>query len=217
MRLFKNKVLAHDTKLSNQFNYDGDEIPKGGWRTGGEEIPAGGWRMPGEEIPKGGWRTGGEEIPKGGWRTGGGEIPAGGWRMMANEFKGGWKTPSTHSDCINACAVVQSNINHDEIPNGSWYSNIDVYRTRYGNGYFKFRFNNIGSHYEIDILAMPSYNQRPVDLHLTHRLPSTRGGYKICFGDPTILTSLSTAKKWAAMWSELTMKYIKYGIPFPNN
>jgi hypothetical protein len=131
--------------------------------------------------------VGGEEIPAGGWR-GGEELPKGGWRS------GG-----------------------EEIPSGGWRAVEDVYRTRDGSGYFKFRFYQIGDYYEIDILAMPSYGSRSNDLHATHRLPSGRGGYKICFGDPRVVTDIKTAKKWASTWSEHTYTYIKSGNPFPNN
>jgi hypothetical protein len=142
----------------------------------------------GEEIPAGGWRGGGEEIPKGGWRGGGEEIPKGGWR-------GGG----------------------EEIPEGVFLAVEDVYRTTDGAGYFKFRFYQIGDYYEIDILAMPSYGIRDAGPHITHRLTSARGGYKICFGDPKIVTTLSGAKQWAGMWSEHTMNYIKSGRSFPNS
>lgn len=156
---------------------------------GGEEIPAGGWRGGGEEIPAGGWRTGGgEEIPAGGWRGGGEEIPAGGWRCGGGE----------------------------EIPAGGWRSVVDTYRSKDGMYYFEFRFFPVGAYFDIDILDMPSYGLRSSDLHKTHRLPSERGGYKICFGDPKIITDLNTAKRWAASWSELTVQYIKDGSAFPN-
>ncbi len=153
---------------------------------GGEEIPAGGWRG-GEEVPKGGWR-GGEEIPAGGWRGGGEEIPAGGWR-------GG-----------------------EEIPKGGWraYAQTDVYRTNDGSAYFRFGFARVGNRVEIDILDMPSYGGRASDQHSTHRLKSERGGYKVCFGDPSVSDSISSAKNWAKQWAEHTWKYITTGTPFPN-
>lgn len=157
---------------------------------GGEEIPAGGWRGGGEEIPAGGWRNGGgEEIPAGGWRGGGEEIPAGGWRTGGGE----------------------------EIPAGGWRAVVDTYRTKDGQDYYKFRFYPIGGYFEIDIIAMPAYGSRSADLHTTHRLPSERGDYKICFGNPHIINDLDTARKWAASWAELTSKYIKSGTPFPNS
>lgn len=144
----------------------------------------------GEEIPAGGWRAGGgEEIPAGGWRAGGGEeIPAGGWRTGGGE----------------------------EIPAGGWRAVIDTYRTQDGRYYFEFRFHPVGSYYDIDILRMPEYSPRSADLHTTHRLPSDRGGYKICFGDPSVIKNLNIARQWAGAWSELTMKYILDGTLFPN-
>ncbi len=142
----------------------------------------------GEEIPPGGWRGGGEEIPPGGWRGGGEEIPAGGWR-------GGG----------------------EEIPPGGWRAVIDTYRSQDGTCFFQFRFFPVGRYYDIDILSMPEYNGRPDDLHTTHRLRSDRGCYKICFGDPTIITDLNSARQWASQWGELTVKYIKHGTAFPNS
>jgi hypothetical protein len=140
----------------------------------------------GEEIPPGGWR-GGEEIPPGGWR-GGEEIPPGGWR-------GG-----------------------EEIPPGGWRAVVDTYRSQNGKYFFKFRFYPMGDYYDVDIMVMPDYNGRINDLHTTHRLRSERSDceHKICFGNPRIISDLNIAKKWAAQWSELTSKYIEYGIQFPN-
>ncbi|MBP6301872.1 MAG: hypothetical protein KBB37_01825 [Bacteroidia bacterium] len=140
----------------------------------------------GEEIPPGGWR-GGEEIPPGGWR-GGEEIPPGGWR-------GG-----------------------EEIPPGGWRAVIDTYRSKNGRYFFKFRFYPVGTYYDVDIMAMPDYNGRANDLHTTHRLRSERSDceYKICFGNPSTMSDLDTARRWAASWSELTVKYIETGAQFPN-
>jgi len=186
------KCPVHDVKPNQMFN-----SKKGG----------------GDEIPPGGWRSGSDQIFSVGWRSGGGdEIPFGGWRA---NFKGGWLTPSSFSETEGQNALVPISTPFESIPYGGFRSAIDVYRTKTGNGYFKFRFYRIGSYYEIDILAMPSYNSRATDCHSTHRLPE-RGGYKVCMGDPRILTTLTEAKKWAAVWSELTMKYIMYGTSFPN-
>ena len=162
---------------------------------GGEDIPAGGWRGGGEDIPAGGWRGGGEDIPAGGWRGGGEDIPAGGWRAMAFQ-----PYPSTLGF----------------IPAGGFRATTDVYRSVDGISYFKFSFYPIGDYYEIDILAMPSYGIRDSGLHNTHRLNSGRGGYKICFGDPTVIKTIQMARKWAAAWSEHTVRYIRNGTPFPN-
>ena len=115
--------------------------------------------------------------------------------------KGGWRGPN------------------DEIPKGGWRSRstTDTYRTKDGRGFFDFEFVDVGSRIEIDILSSPSYESRPSGLHETHRLPSGRGGYKICFGDESIVKTLSGARKWAAIWAEMTWRYIRTGIPIPNN
>ena len=94
---------------------------------------------------------------------------------------------------------------------------IDIYGCRNGRDSFEFGFYWTGNYYEIDILEMPSYGSVSTDLHDTHRLPSNRGGYRICFGKPRIINSMSAAKKWAGAWSELTIMYIREGIPFPNS
>ena len=59
----------------------------------------------------------------------------------------------------------------------------DTYRTKDGNAYFEFRFVDVGSNFEIDIGYMPSYGNRSLNPHKTHRLPSSRGGERICVGD----------------------------------
>ena len=97
----------------------------------------------------------------------------------------------------------------------------DVYRAKDGSAYFEFRFvwvsKLFGGHYEIDIVSMPGYGGRSSGLHATHRLPSSRGGHKICFGNNSQVNTLSKAKKWAGVWAEHTWKYILYGISFPNS
>lgn len=129
-----------------------------------------------------------EKIPKGRF-LGGEKLPSGGWR-------GG-----------------------EEVPSGGWRSYIktDVYRTRDGRAYFEFGFAQVGSNVEIDILDMPGYGGRDDGLHSTHRLKSERGGYKICFGNPSISNDMYNAKKWAAQWAEHTWKYILSGRQFPNS
>ena len=145
----------------------------------------------GEEIPTGGWR-GGEEIPEGGWR-GGEEIPEGGWRASSPSFVG------------NILSMVSpKKVIHD------------VYKTKNGKQLFEFAFYWKWNHYEIDIFKMPSYGSRSTDLHNTHRLPSDRGGHKICFGDPHLINSLEEGRKWAGTWAECTMNYILHGNCFPN-
>lgn len=108
----------------------------------------------------------------------------------------------------------------EQIPSlGGFRATEDVYRTGDGQAIFKFRFVKVGSKYEIDIVNMPSYTRygRSGDLHLTHRLPSDRGGHKICFGDPSIVKDLNAARQWAKNWSEETWKYLQRGEAFSNN
>jgi hypothetical protein len=110
------------------------------------------------------------------------------------------------------------NLQPVKIPVGGWRATAiqDVYRTRDGRACFTFRFVNVGSHYEIDIAEMPSYSSygRNNDLHHTHRLPSDRGGYKVCIGNENSVTSLDKARKWAGNWSEETWKYLRTGERF---
>lgn len=90
----------------------------------------------------------------------------------------------------------------------------DVYRTKDGRAYFKFRFVQAGSRYEMDIIQMPSYGSRSQSQHNTHRLNSNRGGSRVCVGDASSVRSLSDARKWARNWCEETWKYIQTGERF---
>ena len=90
------------------------------------------------------------------------------------------------------------------------------YQTPDRQAYFKFGLYQNGYIVEIDILYMPSYNYRDTGLHYTHRLTSERGGYKICFGDPTVSNNVYTARIWAEQWAKHTWNYIRYGKEFPN-
>jgi hypothetical protein len=92
----------------------------------------------------------------------------------------------------------------------------DTYRTRDGEAFFEFRFVDVGSKIEIDISHIPSYGDRSRDPHKTHRLPSSRGGEKICVGDESAINSFSVAKKTAMAWAEQTWRYIKTGRSFDN-
>jgi len=92
----------------------------------------------------------------------------------------------------------------------------DTYRTKDGKAYFEFRFVDVGSKIEIDIGQMPSYSNRSQNPHKTHRLPSSRGGERICVGDESAVKTLSEAKKIARAWAEQTWRYINAGIPFNN-
>ncbi len=90
----------------------------------------------------------------------------------------------------------------------------DVYRTNDGKAYFEFDFVKVGSRYEVDIKKHPSYNGRSTGQHETHRLNSSRGGYKVCFANESTVTSLDKARTWVEAWSEGTWSYIKTGKRF---
>ena len=90
----------------------------------------------------------------------------------------------------------------------------DTYRTKDGKAYFDFRFVEVGSRVEIDIVKTPSYGNRSRNSHKTHRLRSSRGGDKICVGDESAIKNLSVAKKTATAWAEQTWRYINTGAPF---
>jgi hypothetical protein len=110
---------------------------------------------------------------------------------------------------------------NEKIPVGSWKSSQrGEYRTKDGRAYFTFNFVETGfffTRYEIDIVSQPSYGSRPDGLHVTHRLTSNRGGYRICLGDESQANSLSNARRWAAAWAECTWTYICTGREFPNS
>lgn len=90
----------------------------------------------------------------------------------------------------------------------------DVYRTNDGAAYFTFDFHNVNGVVEIDIIDAPSYGRRSNDLHSTHRLYSSRGGYRICFADPRVASNMERAKAFASTWAERTWRYIQTGRGF---
>lgn len=96
----------------------------------------------------------------------------------------------------------------------------DTYRTRDGRARFTFRFVEAGggffssSHIEIDIVDAPSYGGRSTSSHDTHRVPSDRGGYKVCIGHEGQVRSLNDARRYARAWAEETWKYITRGETF---
>jgi hypothetical protein len=79
-----------------------------------------------------------------------------------------------------------------------------------------FRFENVGDHFQIDILDQPAYGGRAAGGHETHRIESPRGGARICFADETILRSERDCYAWSQQWAEQTWEYVKTGKPFPN-
>lgn len=90
----------------------------------------------------------------------------------------------------------------------------DVYRTNDGRAHFVFNFVPVDGCYEIDIKETPNYGARSTSLHDTHRLPSDRGGHKVCFDDESLVTSITKARTWVEAWAEGTWKYIQTGQSF---
>lgn len=86
-----------------------------------------------------------------------------------------------------------------------------TYRTKDGKEMFKFRFVDIGGKFEIDILSQPSYGSRDSGSIASHRLPSARGGNKICISTGKEPKTLESARNICMEWSELTHIYIKTG------
>lgn len=86
-----------------------------------------------------------------------------------------------------------------------------TYRTRDGSAFYKFRYVDIGGKFEIDILSQSLYGSRDSSLHASHRLPSSRGGYKICISVGHEPRTLEKAKKISMEWAELTHTYIQTG------
>jgi hypothetical protein len=88
-----------------------------------------------------------------------------------------------------------------------------TYRTKDGDSYYKFRFAEVGGHYEIDLLEEPDYKGRDKSSHYTHTYPSQRGGKQIDLGCPTYAPStLEDARKAATAWAECMNSYIKNGV-----
>lgn len=135
-------------------------------------------------------RTNTDILPSGGWRGDVEELPPGGWRGDV-----------------------------EELPPGGWRSTVfsDYYRSKNGKCVFHFAFYPMDTRYDVDILEMPSYGTRSTTMHDTHRLKSRNGNdYRICFGDESIVSSIKTAKKWAAVWAECAVNYLESGKHFPN-
>jgi len=86
-----------------------------------------------------------------------------------------------------------------------------TYRTKDGSGVFKFRFVDLGGKYEIDIESQPSYGSRNSSSTASHRLPSARGGQKICIAVGKEPKTIESAKKICMEWAELTKTYCDTG------
>ncbi len=138
---------------------------------------------------------GGEDIPPGGFRCGGEDIPPGGFRGGEDIPPGGFR-------------------GGEDIPPGGFRDERDTYRTRDGRNTYTFDFIKTGGHYEVDIVSQPSYGGRNSGCHETHRLSSSRGGKRICFGRDSAVSTMATAKRYAKSWADNTDTYIKTGRSF---
>ncbi len=86
-----------------------------------------------------------------------------------------------------------------------------TYRTKANGGIYKFRYVDIGDKFEIDILSQPPYGRRSDSASVIHRLPSARGGTKICVSSGMEPRNIESAKNLSVEWAELTDNYIKTG------
>jgi hypothetical protein len=218
MKNIHNNCVAHSNKhiaagnasLRGHHLDQDEEIPPGGWRTvvDDEEIPPGGWRAVAddEEIPPGGWRAvaDDEEIPLGEWCPPRSELPI----SCAAELGNRGVLPAGRRAVGREDGGILP-------PGGFRAAYVDTYRTKDGCARFQFRFvEDRPGVVEMDILSSPSYGFRSEDLHFTHRLPSSRGGYRVCLAHPEAAYSFAQAKKFAKSWAESTWRYIKHGLTF---
>ncbi|MBK9716808.1 MAG: hypothetical protein IPQ02_05330 [Saprospiraceae bacterium] len=195
---------ARNKKLSTMYHQqNGGEEIKPGTLHGGEEIKPG--TLHGGEEIKPGTLHGGEEI-KPGTLHGGEEIKPGtlhgGEEIKPGTLHGGEeiKPGTLHGG-------------NDYLKVGTLCASFSpaTYRTRDGNAVYKFKYVDIGGKFEIDILEQPSYRFRGTEAHITHRLPSSRSGQKICISSGHEPTTLDGAKNISTQWAELTHEYIKTG------
>lgn len=209
-----NNDRAHDLNLSNVLvKQQGEEI-KLGTLHAGEEIKPGTLHA-GEEI-KPGTLHGGEEI-KPGTLHGGEEIKPGtlhaGEEMKPGTLHGGEEIkPGT----LHGGEEIMPGTLHgkDEyIKAGTLCASFSpaTYRTKDGSAFYKFRYVDLGGKFEIDILEQPSYSGRADSAHVTHKLPSDRGGEKICIASGSEPTGIEGAQNISMQWAELTHNYIKTG------
>ncbi|HCY75774.1 MAG TPA: hypothetical protein DHV28_07615 [Ignavibacteriales bacterium] len=191
--LISNGSPAHDSKPSPTFNpMNGGEKILPGTLHGGEEILPG--TLHGGEEIKPGTLHGGEEI-KPGTLHGGEEILPG--TLHVNDYR--------RAACPSAFP--------EQLLDGTLYADFSpaTYRTKDGSALYKFRYVRIDEKFEVDIIEQPSYRHRSSDAHIVHRLPSARGGQKICISSGHEPTSLEGAKNISIQWAELTHEYIKTG------
>lgn len=87
-----------------------------------------------------------------------------------------------------------------------------TYRRTDGSATYCFRYVELpDGRFEIDLLSQPSYGHRAEDAHITHRLPSARGGRKICISAGHEPRTIELAKQISVEWADLTHEYIRTG------
>ena len=96
-----------------------------------------------------------------------------------------------------------------EAPKEKKKKKMIYYRTKDGRADFGFSFERESDGtWRAYIQSMPDYGSRDTSLHTTHRLRSG-GRYYVCWDSP--LNSEREARSVAALWADLTQKYIRTG------
>ena len=87
------------------------------------------------------------------------------------------------------------------------------YRTKDGRADYEFSFERqSGGDWRAYIVSQPSYGPRLADADHTHRLTDRPSGRRyVCWDTP--IRSEDDLKQVVAAWSDLTQRYIRYGIP----
>jgi hypothetical protein len=101
-----------------------------------------------------------------------------------------------------------------------WYSEMRLlkwsimtvkYRTKDGQADYEFSFEPRDGNWRAYIVCQPSYRSRATDAVSTHRLTDDQGRRYVCWRGA--LRTKEEAKQVAALWSDRTQAYIKYGTP----
>lgn len=82
-----------------------------------------------------------------------------------------------------------------------------MYRTMDGSAYFEFRFVNIGTHYEVDVISMPNIVPLTSKILAATRIPSERGGSQIYL--EYTATTYEDARKYVSVWAEKVWTLMK--------
>jgi hypothetical protein len=206
-------TLHGDKEIKPGMLHGGEEI-KPGTLHGGEEIKPG--TLHGGEEIKPGTLHGGEEI-KPGTLHGGEDIKPGtlhsGEEIKPGTLHGGEEIKPGTLHAKEKRRAASPSFSLEQLKKGTLHADISpaTYRTKDGGAYYKFRYVSTGGKFEIDIVEQPSYRHRDTSAHVVHRLPSARGGEKICISAGHEPTTLARAKSISMQWAELTHIYINTG------